>query len=91
MKDKEGTPMKLIVHPRIHEKHPELSDEDVKAAFRGIFKHIRRSDGDLVGVGMDGKRRLVEMVARCHDDAVIVCHAFTPPTQKVMRGIGMIR
>lgn len=84
--------MQLIIHPRIHREHPELSDEDVKTAFRGIFKHIHRQDGDLVGVGMDGKNRLVEMVARYTDDStVIVYHAFTPPTHNVMRELGMIR
>ncbi len=83
--------MRLIVHPRIHRIHPELSDEDVKTAFNGIFKHVHRLDGDLVGVGMDGKRRMVEMIARYDDDAVIVYHAFTPPTQKVMRELGMMR
>ncbi|NHM15428.1 hypothetical protein GMI69_01910 [Eggerthellaceae bacterium zg-887] len=83
--------MKLIVHPRIRAKHPELSEEDVRTAFNGMFKHVHRLDGDLVGVGMDGKRRLVEVVARCVDDTIIVYHAFTPPTQKVMRELGMLR
>ena len=61
-------------------------------AFRGMFKHIYRENGDLVGVGMDGKNRLVEMVARYADDGiVIVYHAFTPPTHNVMRELGMVR
>ena len=83
--------MQLIVHPRICKKHPELSDEDIKTAFNGIFRYIRRSDGDLVGVGADGRQRLIEMVARCNSDAIIVYHAFTPPTKNVMRELGMIR
>ena len=82
---------RLMIHPRIHDKHPELSDDDVKAAFNSIFKHIHRESGECVGVGMDRKQRLVELVFRECGDSIIVYHALTPPTQKVMKALGMIR
>lgn len=83
--------MKLVVHPRIHSKHPELSDDDIRAAFNSIFKHIYRADGECVGVGMDNKRRLVELIFRACDDTIVIYHGFTPPTQKVMKELGMLR
>ncbi len=83
--------MKLYIHPRIHRRHPQLAEEDVKAAFNSIFKYIRRSSGECVGIGMDGKQRLVELVFRECEDCIVVYHALTPPTTKVMKALRMIR
>ena len=83
--------MKLIIHPRIHKKHPELSDDDIKTAFNSIFKHIHRTSGECVGIGMDSRQRLVELVFRECEDSIIVYHALTPPTANVMRVLGMLR
>lgn len=82
---------RLMIHPRIRVKHPELGDDDVKAAFKSIFKHIHRTSGECVGVGMDSKQRLVELVFRECGEGIIVYHALTPPTHNVMKALGMIR
>ncbi len=49
--------MRLTGHPRIHAKHPELSEEDALEAFGSIFKYVYRSTGECVGVGVAGKQR----------------------------------
>jgi hypothetical protein len=83
--------MKLYIHPRIHRKHPELSDDDIKTAFNSIFRHIHREAGECVGIGMDSKQRLVELVFKECEDSIIIYHALTPPTTKVMKTLGMVR
>lgn len=84
----------LIIHPRIHERHPEINDDDVKSAFCNIFAQVYRSkDGaeEYMAIGSDLNGRLLEMVYRLDSQGIaIVYHAFTPPTNKALRELGMI-
>ena len=77
-----------IVHPRVHEKHPELTDAEVLEAWASCIVAAPRLDRDpreYLAIGADGRRRLVEMVARRTDSGVfVIFHAFTPPTRKAM-------
>lgn len=83
--------MNLYIHPRIHRKHPELSDKDVEAAFNGIIRHVHRASGECVGVGVDSRGRLIELVFRECEDGIVVYHALTPPTNNIMKTFKMIR
>ncbi len=85
--------MSILVHPRIHEKHPELEDKDVESAFRNVFTEVRRMDKDeeeFMAIGSDAKGRLVEIVYRIdYDGNMIIFHAFTPPTKKTLAELGL--
>ena len=76
--------MEIYVHPRIAQKHPQLSEEDIKVAFRNQFMCAQRPTGEYVGVGMDGRCRLVELVYALERKRANVFHALTPPTNKVL-------
>lgn len=52
----------LIIHPRIHERHPEINDDDVKSAFCNIFAQVYRSKdgaGEYMAIGSDLNGRLL--------------------------------
>ena len=47
---------------------------------------------DYIAIGADSNGRLIEMVARATEDGEwVIFHAFTPPTKKALRELGMTR
>ena len=76
--------MKVFVHPRISQKHPQLSEDDVRTAFRNQFVRTQRLTGEHIGVGMDGKGRLIELVYLVGKEGISIFHALTPPTNKLL-------
>lgn len=81
------------VHPRIHQRHPEVADDDVIAAMRGMIRYKHRESGEWVAVGLDGRNRLVELVYHYDEEAdyFLVFHGMTPPSGKTLRELGMER
>lgn len=85
--------MRVRVHPRVSTKRPEISDEDVVAVFEAAL-HSRGRDTDpiqWVGVGIDGKGRLLEFIAiEDEPDGWLVFHAMLATT-KVLNELGIGR
>lgn len=83
----------IDVHPRIAQRHPEVTPEDVIEAMRGMVRYQQRPSGEWAAVGFDGKGRLVELVYVYNEelDSFLVYHAFTPPTGKMMKELGLER
>lgn len=83
----------VIVHPRVCKRHPELSEEEVLAAWSNRFALAMRLDrrpGECIAIGVDGGGRMVEMVAcRSFDGEWLIYHAMTPPTRKALRELGI--
>lgn len=81
----------IIVHPRVRERHPEITDEDVRKAWANCVRSaVRHDTGDVVAVGIDERGRLVEIIARrVSVDALVVYHAFSPPTKKMLMELGL--
>ena len=81
----------MVVHPRIHERHPDITDADVAAAWDNVLLSAPRDDGtgSWVSIGMDGNGRLLEMVS-IHNAAGqwLVYHAMTPPSKKTLKELG---
>lgn len=84
-----------IVLDRIPERHPELTKEDVRSAWDSAVCHAPRLDGrplEYMAIGFDPHGRAIEMLGRMNGDGDwIVYHAFTPPTQKALRELGLRR
>ncbi|MFD0704343.1 hypothetical protein ACFQY8_01060 [Alloscardovia venturai] len=78
-----------IVHSRVHRRHPELSDDDVRHAWWNSISTIARPDTtprQYVSIGVDSSGRVVEMVAiRGKDGKWLIYHAMTPPSKKTLR------
>ncbi|WP_101722346.1 hypothetical protein [Eggerthella timonensis] len=77
---------RVFVHPRVMERHPDLSEADVLAAWEGCERWAqRRASNASVAVGFDARGRFVEMVAaRSPDGDWLIYHAMTPPSKKVL-------
>ena len=76
--------MRVKVHPRIASRHPEISAEDVKAAWTGYAAAATRIPGEReMRVGFDAHGRKIEMVGALMSDGTwLVYHAMTPPSEK---------
>ena len=81
------------VHPRISERHPEVSDADVMSAMRSMIRYKQRESGEWIAVGTDSRSRLVELVYiyDADDDYFLVYHGMTPPSGKTLRELGLER
>ena len=83
----------VVIHPRVSQRHPELSTEDVLAAWDNCLRSSNRNEGaleDYVAVGVDRKGRIIEMIAVLKpDDTWLIYHAFTPPSNRVLQELGL--
>ena len=81
------------VHPRIQSCHPEVRNEDVLHAMRGMIRYAQRSSGEWIAVGLDGHGRLIELVYQYdpNEDFFFVFHGMTPPSSKTLRELGLER
>lgn len=82
------------VADRVPQRHPELSKEDVIAAWNSRLKcQVRLGPWppQYAAIGFDGHGRSVEMVAVYdpNQDSVLVFHARTPATKKFKRELGI--
>lgn len=86
--------MTVRVHARVHSRHPEIADEDVRAAFDATLRTVQRTDTDptqWLGVGMDSRSRLLEFVAiQLGPDEWLVFHAM-PATRRALVEVGLTR
>jgi hypothetical protein len=81
------------VHPRVHQRHPEITDNDVLDAWVHCILSRPRLDKDpneYLAVGVDANGRLIELAAlRGADNVWIIFHAMTPPTKKTLKELGL--
>lgn len=85
--------MRVRVHPRVAERHPEVTDADVIEAFETTLRSRPRDTYPVqwVGVGTDAGGRLLEHIAvEDEPDGWLVFHAM-PATKKVLIEIGLRR
>lgn len=81
------------VHPRIKQRHPEVSDDDVTTAMRSMLRYKQRASGEWIAVGLDAKDRLVEVAYEYDEgeDFFFVFHGMTPPSNKTLRELRLVR
>lgn len=86
---------RLLVHPRIHERHPDVTDEDVRATWRNQVKRRKREGlhpPQYAAVGFDAKGRLLQVVV-VYDpgrDTILAFHAMKA-TQSMLNELGLSR
>lgn len=75
------------------ERHPQLKEEDVRAAWNGAFvsqARVAKNPNEYVALGFDKRARLVEMVAvRLLDGSWSIFRATTPPSERTLRELKM--
>lgn len=84
---------KIIVHPRVTERHPELAEEDVRHAWLNRVASrcgVEKGPEHVLAIGPDRRWRTMELAARwVGDNTSLVYHAFRPPTRKAMFELGL--
>lgn len=87
--------LRISVHSRVRKRHPELTDDDVLAAWENSLMsapRISKNPQEYVAIGFDGKGRLIEMVAvRSSDGQWLIFHAMTPPSNRTYSELGFER
>jgi len=69
--------LRIKVHPRINEKRPDISDEDVIVAWINHLIIRRRYVEELSQlrvIGIDGKGRFLQMVAAEKEDGILLIY-----------------
>lgn len=81
----------LIVHPRVTERHPRLTEEDVRYAWRHSYYEAIRPYSpnfpEYVWIGRDANGREIEMVGTMTKTGWLIYHASTPVSRSVKREI----
>ena len=84
----------MIVHERVVRLRPDLTEEDVLSAWKNILSSFTRTwtgQRECVAVGVDNNGRLIEMIAlRTENGSMLIYHALTPPTKKVLKEMRMV-
>lgn len=70
---------RIVVHHRICERHPDVTEDDVRTAWRNSVRIQKREgsfDDRYLALGTDRHGRLLELcAARIDDESVLVFHA----------------
>lgn len=83
----------VVVLKRVTERHPDITEDEVLSAWDGRIKTQFRVDGDkpyLVSVGVAFSGKAIEMIAFEDDEDIVIFHAKTPPTKKLLREMNLI-
>ena len=82
----------IKVHPRVHRRHPEIDDEDVRSAWRNAIAMGRRLDTVphvLVAIGFDTNGRLLEILAVFMDEGTCLAFHAMKAAKKTFRELGL--
>lgn len=84
---------RIVVHHRVHARHPDITEDDVRTAWRNQIKRRKREGlhpPQYAAVGFDAKGRLLETVAVYDplNDVVLVFHAMRA-TWSVLNELGL--
>lgn len=82
----------VVVHPRVSVRHPEITDEDAIHAWVYAVECAERVDSlywpAYAVLGYDRNGRLLELLAALQEDGrILIYHAMTPPSKKMMTEI----
>ncbi len=85
--------MKLIIHPRVCEKHPQLCAADIEHAWRNTFymgiRSSSRNFPEYLWLGIDAQGRDIEMVGTLIEEGILIFHANTPLSKRTKREVGI--
>lgn len=82
---------------RVETRHPEqhITKRDAVEAWYNSIRSVPRlgkNPNEYLAIGIDGKGRLIELVAvRNSDGDFLIYHAFTPPQENAKRELGIGR
>lgn len=74
-------------------KHGVTSDEILQAWNSIVAMRLRTApcEETIVAIGLSAKGEAIELVASLKWQGVLVYHAMKPPTEKVLKELGLVR
>lgn len=86
---------KVYVHERVSKRHPDVSVQDVLTAWENCIRsrpRILKNPRECLAVGIDGRGRLIEMVAIADKEGDwLIYHAMTPLSENAKKELGFGR
>ena len=83
----------VVIHPRVFERHLDLTEDDVPGAWDNTLRWVTRSRSafdETVAVGIADSGKTLEMAAVFREDGTwLVYHAMCPPTNGTLREVGL--
>lgn len=77
----------LIIHPRVTQRHPQLSEADIRHAWHHAYYEALRPNSpnfpEYLWIGLDRRGREVEMVGTMTTQGWLIYHANTPLSKRV--------
>lgn len=83
---------RIVVHPRVCERHPEIDEADVICACMNAIVFVRRSSlsqNSFLGAGADTRGRLLEFLGVEQDDGSLLIYHAMKLTRKIQDELGM--
>lgn len=85
----------LTIHPRVTERHPQLTDEDIRHAWENAYFEAIRPESpnypEYLWIGDDSSGREIEMVGVPTVDGWLIYHANTPVSKRVQAEVRRAR
>lgn len=85
----------LAIHPRVFERHPQLTEEDVRTAWENAYYEALRPDSpnfpEYLWIGADPDGREIEMVGVPTEGGWLVYHANTPLSKRTREEVERAR
>lgn len=85
---------RVIVLDRVPERHPDVSKQDAEDAWNNCLISTPAFDVNpdrYLAIGVDGKGRLIELVAIRKKNVWLIIHGQTPPKESIRRKLGLGR
>ena len=76
----------LVIHPRVFERHPQLTEDDIRTAWENSYYEALRPDSpnfpEYLWIGEDKAGREIGMVGVPIADGWLIYHANTPLSKR---------
>ena len=80
----------VVIHPRVFERHLDLTEDDVLSAWDNTLRWVIRSRSAFDETVAVGSGKTLEMAAVFREDGIwLVYHAMCPPTNGTLREVGL--
>lgn len=83
------------IHPRVTQRHPELSEADILEAWTHSYYEELRPESpnfpEYLWIGLDGHHREIEMVGVRTESGWLIYHANTPLSKRTRAEIEQTR
>lgn len=76
----------ITIHPRVLERHPQLTEDDIRVAWANSYYEAVRPDSpnypEFLWIGTDQNGREIEMVGVPTENGWLIYHANTPLSKR---------